>query len=213
MGRDLTQGPDKGSLEPHEVYVGDADKQINNSKERNFRTAGFAAFLLLGFTLWQSFLSTGIVYGWPALLNLLRNEGVYSQKCDSQSSSTCAERTVAFNLVFTVGGATNISGAVLCGVLVDSCGPRGGILTGLVLIMIGSFLMGLSDVESEFAWPLAYAFYGLGGCCVHLAGFSLGNAFGRSKGLVISMLVSVFSISALLFQGLMLVVGHLTAEF
>ena len=34
-----------------------------------------------------------------------------------------------------MGSATNISGAVLCGVLVDSCGPRGGILTGLVLIM------------------------------------------------------------------------------
>ena len=43
---------------------------------------------------------------------------------------------VAFNLVFTVGGATNVSGAVLCGILVDSCGPRGGILTGLVLIMV-----------------------------------------------------------------------------
>lgn len=201
MGRDLAQGRDKGSFEPHEVYVGDADKQTNNAKEKNFRTAGFAAFLLLGFTLWQSFLSTGIVYGWPSLLNLLRNEGVYSQKCDNRSSSICAERTVAFNLVFTVGGATNVSGAVLCGVLVDSCGPRGGILTGLVLIMIGSLLMGFSNIESEFAWPLAYAFYGLGGCCVHLSGFSLGNAFGRSKGLVISMLVSVFSISALLFQG------------
>ena len=42
---------------------------------------------------------------------------------------------VAFNLVFTIGGSINISGAVLCGILVDSCGPRGGILTGLVLIM------------------------------------------------------------------------------
>ncbi|CAL1134005.1 unnamed protein product [Cladocopium goreaui] len=207
MGRDLAQGS--------EVYVGDADKQTNNAKEKTFRTAGFAAFLLLGFTLWQSFLSTGNVYGWPSLLNLLRNEGVYSQKCDNRS--ICAERTVAFNLVFTVGSATNISGAVLCGVLVDSCGPRGGILTGLVLIMIGSLLMGFSDVESEFAWPLAYAFYGLGGMCVHLSSTSAIQALSvfiklttekLSKGLVISMLVCVFSISALLFQGLMLVASH-----
>ncbi|CAK9085813.1 Large neutral amino acids transporter small subunit 3 (L-type amino acid transporter 3) (Solute carrier family 43 member 1) [Durusdinium trenchii] len=124
----------------------------------------------------------------------------FGQHCDDTESS-CAARTVAFNLVFTVGGATNVSGALFCGLLVDSCGPRGGILTGLVLIIIGSILLGFSDVESEFTWPLAYVFYGLGGCCVHLSSFSLGNAFGRSKGLVISMLVAMFSISALLFQG------------
>ena len=198
----ISMGREQGSDSPHEPNVGDVDKQMKTSvevKNRSFRTAGFAAFLLLGFALWQSFLSTGIVYGWPSLLNVLQDEGVYSHLCDG--TITCAERTVAFNLVFTIGGSINISGAVLCGILVDSCGPRGGILTGLVLIMIGSCLMGFADVESDFIWPLAYAFYGLGGCCVHLSGFSLGNAFGRSKGLVISMLVSVFSISALVFQG------------
>lgn len=36
------------------------------------------------------------MYGWPSLLNLLQNEGVYRQRCGG--SDTCAERTVAFNL-------------------------------------------------------------------------------------------------------------------
>lgn len=43
---------------------------------------------------------------------------------------------------------------------------------------IGSFLLGFSDVESEFTWPLAYAFYGFGGCCVHLAGAMAEHAPG-----------------------------------
>ena len=69
--------------------------------------------------------------------------GVY-QFC---SKSLCQ---VAFNLVFTVGGATNISGAVLCGVLVDSCGPRGGILTGLVLIMAAWMPKGWAALDFEW---------------------------------------------------------------
>ena len=42
---------------------------------------------------------------------------------------------VAFNLVFTIGGSINISGAVLCGILVDSCGASWGHPHCLVLIM------------------------------------------------------------------------------
>ncbi|CAJ1376024.1 unnamed protein product [Effrenium voratum] len=164
-----------------------------------FRAAGSAALALLGFTLYQSFWSTGIVYGWPSLLNLLQSEGVYGGRCSG--SESCPERVLAFNLVFSVGGATNVSGGVFCGFLVDCCGPKGGMLTGLVLILVGSLLLGLADVDNDWAWPLAYVFYGLGGCCVHLSSFSLGNAFGSRKGLVISMLVSVFSISSLAFQG------------
>ena len=61
---------------------------------------------------------------------------------------------VAFNLVFTVGGATNVSGAVLCGVLVDSCGPRGGILTGLVLIMAAWMPKVWAALDSKWTYSL-----------------------------------------------------------
>eukprot|EP00439_Symbiodinium_sp_Y106_P071298 s2043_g12.t2 len=162
-------------------------------------SAGAAAFVLLGFTLYQSFLSTGIVYGWPSLLSLLTSENVYRHRCENYAES-CPERTLAFNLVFSIGAMVNVSGGVACGFLVDSIGPRKGILTGLILIITGSLCLGLADVESDWAWPAAYVFYGLGGCCVHLSSFSLGNAFGKAKGVVISLFVAMFSISALAFQ-------------
>ncbi|CAE7422316.1 SLC43A1 [Symbiodinium natans] len=162
-------------------------------------SAGVAAFVLLGFTLFQSFWSTGIVYGWPSLLSLLNSEDVYRHRCEDYAES-CPERTLAFNLVFSIGAMVNVSGGVACGFLVDCIGPRKGILIGLVLIIAGSLCLGLADVDSEWAWPLAYVFYGLGGCCVHLSSFSLGNAFGKAKGVVISCFVAMFSISALAFQ-------------
>ena len=164
-------------------------------------SAGVAAFVLLGFTLFQSFWSwilsqfwfqcqaerterpqgfhrlpsmlrfcqgTGIVYGWPSLLSLLNSEDVYRHRCEDYAES-CPERTLAFNLVFSIGAMVNVSGGVACGFLVDCIGPRKGILIGLVLIIAGSLCLGLADVDSEWAWPLAYVFYGLGGCCVHLS--------------------------------------------
>ena len=55
--------------------------------ERTFRTAGFAAFLLLGFTLWQSFLSP----------KLSLTEG---------SLSNCVKHLCSFILMFQVKGTS-----------------------------------------------------------------------------------------------------------
>ena len=48
---------------------------------------------------------------------------MYRHRCDNYAES-CPERTLAFNLVFSIGAMVNVSGGVACGFLVDSIGPR-----------------------------------------------------------------------------------------
>mmetsp|Transcript_46312 Transcript_46312/g.148736 ORF Transcript_46312/g.148736 Transcript_46312/m.148736 type:complete len:535 (-) Transcript_46312:313-1917(-) len=156
------------------------------------------ALLLLIFTLWQSIFTSGIVYGWPSLLLLLREEGVYAGRCPL-GTEDCRERMLALNLVFTLGAMTNVAGGVICGFVVDRLGPKRSLAGGVLVTIVASVVMGLSDASSDVAWPIAFVAYGFGGCLVHLPSFSLGNVFGSSKGFVISSFVSAFSASSLTF--------------
>lgn len=60
--------------------------------------------------------------------------------------------------------------------------------------------MAFAPADTEATWPTAYVLYGLGGTIAHPATFSIGNLFGEAKALVVSMLVAIFSLSALTFQ-------------
>ena len=47
----------------------------------------------------ESLLTSGVIFGWSALLILMENEGVYSELCEL--STSCAERTERFELIYT----------------------------------------------------------------------------------------------------------------
>jgi len=158
-----------------------------------------AACGLFAFTIWQSFFTTGIVYGWPALLLVLKKEGVYANKCgsDVDPEVECNARSVALNLVFTLGAMTNILGGVCAGWFGS---PKVAMMIGLTLVATGSFLFGLADASSQIVWPIGYLLMGVGGGMTHLPTFCLGNAFGSAKGGIIACFVGCFCASTLTFQ-------------
>mmetsp|Transcript_58864 Transcript_58864/g.129215 ORF Transcript_58864/g.129215 Transcript_58864/m.129215 type:complete len:493 (-) Transcript_58864:351-1829(-) len=156
----------------------------------------FVATFLFVFTLAQSWFTTGIVFGWPCLLLLLKNEGVYLHKCPP-GVTECSDRDVALNLVFTLGAVANVLGGVFAGPIGS---PKIALGLGVLLSATGSLIFALSPTESQVAWPIGFVLHGIAGGLVHLPSFSLGNAFGSAKGMVIATLVACFCASALTFQ-------------
>jgi len=154
------------------------------------------ALALLMFTLFQSFFTTGIVFGWPSLLLILKNEGVYLNKCPAGTES-CSSRDVAFNLVFTLASITNVIGAWVGGLIPS---VKCSITCGLAFSMTGSLILALSPASSELAWPLALALQGAAGGMIQLPTYCLGNAFGSGKGSVIAAFVALFCCAALTYQ-------------
>eukprot|EP00405_Crypthecodinium_cohnii_P012420 CAMPEP_0206429972 /NCGR_PEP_ID=MMETSP0324_2-20121206/6548_1 /ASSEMBLY_ACC=CAM_ASM_000836 /TAXON_ID=2866 /ORGANISM="Crypthecodinium cohnii, Strain Seligo" /LENGTH=483 /DNA_ID=CAMNT_0053895733 /DNA_START=21 /DNA_END=1472 /DNA_ORIENTATION=+ len=154
------------------------------------------AYALFAFTLWQSFCSSGIVYGWPLLMLLLKQEGVYASRCP-QGVEECSSRDVALNLVFTAGAMCNILGGVIGGPISS---PKVALGLGVVLTTLGSLLLALAPSNSEFLWPLAYIFQGLGGGIVHFGAMSLGNVFGKNRGWIMACLAGVLGLSTFVYQ-------------
>jgi MFS family permease len=154
--------------------------------------------VLLYFTLWQSFFTTGIIFGWPALLLMLTREGIYASECAS-GESECKDRTLRFNMVFTVGASVSQAAGIFVGFVVDLLGPRRSMLIGASFIVSASCMFAFSDDQMDL-FPFAYALYAAGGGLVHLPSFSLSNQFGEKKAMVLSSFVGIFSLSGLMFS-------------
>merc|ERR1711971_1350887 len=170
MGSNFEQ---KRNVMPEDIVQEEHSKPPEQGQQRAY------ALILLSFTIYQSFLTTGIIYGWPAMLLMLRHEGVYKNRCHSNLADVdCHDRTVALNFVFTIGVAIAVAGGLVLGRIVDLIGPKYSIVVGLFTTIIGSCIIALSPVEGDAAWPIAYVAYGIGGTLVHLPSFSLGNSFG-----------------------------------
>ena len=192
-------------------------------------SSGRLRTLLLVGTLWQSFFSTGIVYGWAGLLLLLQKHGVYSSLCAgdgpaaaggsveaaaaaySEGGANCAERSVALNLIFSCGAVSAQASGVVVGAVLDRFGPRKTICLGNSVAIFASLLFAESPNTSSDIWtlPVGYALWGFGGNLIHLSGFSMANLFpAASRPTVVSSFVMFFSLSGFTFQILLLINAH-----
>mmetsp|Transcript_76810 Transcript_76810/g.167881 ORF Transcript_76810/g.167881 Transcript_76810/m.167881 type:complete len:497 (+) Transcript_76810:106-1596(+) len=154
------------------------------------------AMAMFAFTIWQSFCTTGIVYGWQPLMLILKQEGVYSHRC-GEGIEDCNSRDIALNMVFVSGAMANILGGVVGGPIPS---PKVGLALGNALLLVGSLILGFAPPSSDALWPFAYFCQGLGGGIVHFAMMNVGNLFGRKKGYVMSCLAGILGISAMLYQ-------------
>lgn len=106
--------------------------------------------IVVAFSCLQVIVTSAILYGWPALLVVLKDEGQYDEVCPDTSSSLssyesegvtnrgvakCPEQEVRLNLIFTLG---SIASAVSCcsGIVFDYVGPRIGIAIGGLVCII-----------------------------------------------------------------------------
>lgn len=94
--------------------------------------------LLIIYLALGSVISTGILFGWPSLVIILKDEGVFSQLCGNTTLNvtdilvsnttsiypTCTEQEFQFSLAFIIGTLSLYSAQCLTGFALDYAGPK-----------------------------------------------------------------------------------------
>ena len=166
---------------------------------------------LLCFGFFQSFCSSGILYGWPGLVLILRADGMYAELCQQAGGSGsaaggggggCVQQNAALNQLFNVAQAV-LTGAMLCnGMAIDRFGPRWSCL-GTALVAVGSAGFALQplplpgdSIDASYIWLCVM---GVGGSAVHLSWFHMSNLFPTRVQTVASIIVSGFVLAGIVF--------------
>lgn len=68
----------------------------------------------------ESLLTSGVVFGWSALLILLEKEGVYLELCEL-NDPLCAARKTRFELIFTAASTVFALSVWPTGFILDRC--------------------------------------------------------------------------------------------
>jgi MFS transporter, LAT3 family, solute carrier family 43, member 1 len=142
--------------------------------------ANFRRYLLLLLGLFESALCSGIIFGWPSILQILIDEGVYSNLCKEGEvihsfiqhalkttnhltqihffvligyylqHIPCTAQTLRFNLVYTIGTFSNFVAPVLIGIFFDKFGPKITNILASIVFVIGAVLCSLSSLYSKY---------------------------------------------------------------
>lgn len=99
----------------------------NEEAEVSLPCANYVAYVS---ALINSLLTSGIIFGWPSLVIMLKKENIYREGCASSIvnatgvASICSQQEVKLNLIFTVGFFGLIGSRLALGVLLDRCGEN-----------------------------------------------------------------------------------------
>jgi hypothetical protein len=115
--------------------------------------------LIFFLTMVNCYFSSAVWIGWPSLLSVYKNEGVYSFLCPPLSNITstnvtvffnnattsnttlaigCSQQSDRFNLVYTLTSSFYYIGYLFFGFILDYGGPKVANMTSNFLIFLGS---------------------------------------------------------------------------
>uniref|UniRef100_A0A061R1R6 Mfs transporter n=1 Tax=Tetraselmis sp. GSL018 TaxID=582737 RepID=A0A061R1R6_9CHLO len=136
--------------------------------------------------------ATGEAYGWTALRPVLFSSGLFDR-------FSAYDQTTKMNLVSTLGISANAMCKLPLGFLLDRFGPRLTAVTGSVLFLVGSLMMGFGDRQSVLQMALAYFLLGTSGPFIQMPCFQFTNLFPRHKATLISFMITAFELSTGVF--------------
>jgi MFS family permease len=170
---------------------------------------------LLSFGFVQSFVASGILYGWPGLVLILKADGMYAPLCDhpakidsnhtdSQTSADgCAAQTAALTDLFNVAQATVTGAMIVNGSLLDRFGPRRVSSLGSSFCALGALLFALLPpprpedvVDMSY---VAFCIMAFGGSGVHLSWFHVSNLYPERRQTISSIIIAGFVGSGAVF--------------
>lgn len=129
--------------------------------------------IVLGLALSTSCVFSGVVYGWAALVQMMKQTGVYENACDGDDS--CAERDVRLNDIFAIGVFTTFGSRLPLGILLDRIGSKLTVTFSLLLGVLGAFLF------ARGFYPLGFGLVAAGGPGVHVGAMHVANLFVSRK--------------------------------
>jgi MFS family permease len=145
----------------------------------------------------QSFCTTGLIFGWPALVKILKDEGLYASLCED-GEVDCAARKTRFSFMFFVA-QSNLYGCMgVWGILLDRFGPRKISVTGMFIAVVGLTMFASATEANDIFLP-ALVVMGCGGAAVHMSWFHISNLFPARRKTVSSLVVGALVGSGLVF--------------
>ena len=160
----------------------DSDKPDHQTEQSATSMANHRCFFLV-FGATTSFLSTGLLFGWPALVPLLLRDGQYCEQCSDpcSESKSCTEQSVQFNLIFTVSQAVFTCATVVAGLILDKCGPRITCTSGLLAVACGCAIVAVSESDSLNLFLPGFTCLSMGAPAIHLSWFHISNLYPEKK--------------------------------
>lgn len=144
----------------------------------------------------------GIIYGWPGLTQLLKDEGEFSKDCpDYDPKKTCGDQDDQMNTVFTIGANVATVSTIVYGFTLDRYGVRVNAISGALFICVGFILMAFSTTVGDHpfnAFIPGFSFIAFGGLGAYLPAFQFSVLYKRPT-LILSIQSALFGAAGLTF--------------
>uniref|UniRef100_A0A3Q3VYV6 Uncharacterized protein n=1 Tax=Mola mola TaxID=94237 RepID=A0A3Q3VYV6_MOLML len=148
----------------------------------------------------------GVVFGFPSLMFVLKEDGYFSQLCasvpgtnGSQASAGCSKWDEQFSLVFTVASFLSNFLCLVNGYLFDRFGTMVTRLLGICLYTTGTLLLAFSSPAlSDLLFP-ALSCIAVGGVLLLLTNMQVANLFAACRSTIITLYNGAFDSSSGVF--------------
>ena len=145
----------------------------------------------------------GIIYGWPGLLQQLKDEAEFADGCplpyDPDANPPCASQDNSLSTIYTVAANVATISTVCYGVTLDRFGIRANAMSGAFLMACGFMLLAFSTSKGEhpfLGFIPGYALVAFGGLGTYLPSLKLISLYKRPT-LVLSIISALFGVAGL----------------
>ncbi|XP_061075101.1 equilibrative nucleobase transporter 1-like isoform X2 [Conger conger] len=195
---------------PYKGHLGtpknDTQKAITeNCIHMMLRGVSLRFWLTLATGLVECLCFTGVVYGWPSLVFILKASGYFRDQCVNATGPNdtqymdCSKQDELFSLVFTIAAFLQNFLSLLNGFFFDRFGTMTSRLLAIILYTTGTLLIAFSHPEiSNILFP-GLAFIAVGSDMLLLTNMQVGNLFDTHRSTVITLYIGAYSSSAIIF--------------
>ncbi|KAJ1452252.1 hypothetical protein M885DRAFT_322824 [Pelagophyceae sp. CCMP2097] len=124
---------------------------------------------VLSSALVVSALFSGAVFGWSALVKMLKADNAYQSECDN--GSTCKEQEGKLAFVYAVGWFCMFAARLPAGVCLDKYGPKLTVALSCLISALGALLFAQKN------YVVGFALFAAGGPGVHVGSMHISNLF------------------------------------
>ncbi|CAH1243346.1 SLC43A3 [Branchiostoma lanceolatum] len=199
-------------------------------------------FLLLGISVLEMLLFSGIIYGWTSLVYILKQEGYFSDLCGASSSNSteqhaqincqgspdsnssshgahchpkCLQQDATLTQVFAISVIMSQVASLFAGMALDYLGLRFIRTCFSTLVATAALFLGFSKREYPYVLFVYPGMILLGMCAnvTLLANVTVGNLFGSRRSTVITIITGSFGSSPITFLVQKLLYTHFDVPF
>jgi len=164
---------------------------VNSTSDKPYR---WQNVVLLIVALLINLTTSGTVLGWPNIVVVLTELGVYSDLC---KGTDCSQQTLRLSLIFIVGLSANQVAGLLLGLYLDRRNPKETALISQACCLLGCVGFGVAAYTKVDLWIPSFGLIGFGGYGFYLSIVGFSNLFPNNRALVVAAVVSSYSLSQL----------------